>query len=70
MEFRLILGDQLNIKHSWFNEDDSDVIYGMFEMQQETSYVQHHIQKVVGFFASMRNFADGLEKLGKKRSLL
>ena len=65
MEFRLILGDQLNIKHSWFNEDDSDVIYGMFEMQQETAYVQHHIQKVVGFFASMRNFADGLEKLGK-----
>ena len=30
-------------------------------MRQETDYVKHHIQKIVGFFASMRNFADELK---------
>jgi len=56
---RLILGDQLNHKHSWYN-NDKDVLYCMFEMRQETDYVKHHIQKVVAFFKSMRNFRDWL----------
>ncbi|MCK8482096.1 cryptochrome/photolyase family protein [Psychroserpens algicola] len=54
---RLILGDQLNIKHSWFKSTTKDVTYCMFEMRQETDYVKHHIQKVIGFFAAMREFS-------------
>ena len=53
MEVRLILGDQLNSEHSWFEQVNSDVIYVMFEMCQETNYVKHHIQKVVAFFGRM-----------------
>jgi deoxyribodipyrimidine photolyase-related protein len=58
---RLILGDQLNIKHSWFKETNEEVVYCIFEMRQETDYVVHHIQKVVGFFAAMRQFAEDLQ---------
>jgi deoxyribodipyrimidine photolyase-related protein len=61
-KLRLILGDQLNSQHSWFLETNENVTYCMFEMRQETDYVTHHIQKVVGFFAAMRNFASDLEK--------
>lgn len=57
---RLLLGDQLDINHSWFNQTDENVIYLMAEMRQETDYVQHHIQKVVAFFLSMRSFAENL----------
>ncbi|WP_339662469.1 cryptochrome/photolyase family protein [uncultured Polaribacter sp.] len=61
-KLRLLLGDQLNSEHSWFSKTDKNVIYCLFEMRQETDYVTHHIQKVVGFFAAMRNFADELQK--------
>jgi len=61
---RLILGDQLNLSHGWFNQVNDDNIYLMAEMRQETDYVKHHIQKVVGFFSSMRNFANTLEDRG------
>lgn len=61
---RLILGDQLNTKHPWFNEVNPDVTYVMAEMLQETSYVTHHIQKVIGFFLSMRNFAEEMTAKG------
>jgi len=61
---RLVLGDQLNQKHSWFQEKSDQVIYFMAEMQQETSYVKHHIQKVVAFFLSMRNFSKDLQQQG------
>ena len=61
---RLILGDQLNIEHSWFNKVDDSVIYCLMEIKQETSYVNHHIQKVIGFFAAMRAFAKELENNG------
>jgi len=63
---RLILGDQLNIKHSWFKETDNNVVYCLFEMRQETDYVAHHIQKVIGFFAAMRQFSDDLIKQNHK----
>jgi len=33
-------------------------------MRQETDYVNHHIQKVIAFFSSMRAFADHLRKEG------
>jgi deoxyribodipyrimidine photolyase-related protein len=61
---RLILGDQLNIKHDWFKAVDENVLYCLFEMRQETDYVRHHIQKVIGFFAAMRTFANTLEQQG------
>lgn len=61
---RLLLGDQLNSEHSWFQEVNSDVIYVMAEMRQETDYVKHHIQKVAAFFLSMRNFSEELTKRG------
>ncbi|UZD21354.1 cryptochrome/photolyase family protein [Algoriphagus halophytocola] len=61
---RLILGDQLNAQHSWFDEKDSSVTYLMLELRQETDYVAHHIQKVVAFFLSMRNFAQHLKTQG------
>lgn len=63
---RLVLGDQLNSKHSWFAEQNSNILYCLFEMRQETDYVTHHIQKIVGFFAAMRNFAAALQKENHK----
>jgi len=61
---RLVLGDQLNSQHSWFTLPNSSVTYLMLEMRQETDYVTHHIQKVVGFFLSMRQFAQDLQEQG------
>lgn len=54
---RLVLGDQLNSRHSWFERVESDVTYVLMEVRTETDYALHHIQKVVGFFAAMREFA-------------
>jgi deoxyribodipyrimidine photolyase-related protein len=54
---RLILGDQLNPQHTWFREVRPDVIHVLMEMRQETDYVRHHAQKVIGIFAAMRDFA-------------
>lgn len=61
---RFLLGDQLNLNHSWFKKIDNDVIYVMMEVRQETDYVMHHIQKVLAFFAAMREFARELRKKG------
>ncbi len=63
---RLILGDQLNNRHSWFGKRDHGITYVMMELRQETDYVRHHIQKVLAFFGAMRAFADWLEKKGHK----
>jgi deoxyribodipyrimidine photolyase-related protein len=60
---RLILGDQLNINHSWFKTVDNSVTYLLMEIRSETDYAQHHIQKVIGFFAAMQNFAKELQQL-------
>jgi deoxyribodipyrimidine photolyase-related protein len=61
---RLILGDQLNTKHSWLRNTDDSVIYCLFEMRQETDYTRHHILKAATFFAAMRSFAKQLETDG------
>ncbi len=61
---RLILGDQLNLQHSWFQTTQPEVVYFLAEQRSETDYVAHHIQKVVGFFAAMRKFAAALQNLG------
>ncbi|MBC8753417.1 cryptochrome/photolyase family protein [Kordia sp. YSTF-M3] len=58
---RLLLGDQLNHKHSWYENTNDNIVYFMAEMKQETNYVKHHIQKVVAFFKSMRSFSDWLQ---------
>lgn len=63
-ELRLILGDQLNIQHSWFQQCDPRVDFVMMEVRSETDYCQHHIQKVVGIFLAMRDFADTLRRAG------
>lgn len=65
-KLRLLLGDQLNSNHSWFSKVDENVVYCLFEMRQETDYVTHHIQKIAGFFAAMRNFRDALQKANHK----
>ena len=63
-KLRLILGDQLNSEHSWYSENSENTTYCLFEMRQETDYVKHHIQKITGFFAAMRNFANDLKSKG------
>lgn len=57
---RLILGDQLNASHSWFKDNDPDTLYLIAEVQQETNYVVHHVQKICAFFAAMQQFAEAL----------
>ena len=61
---RLILGDQLNLKHSWFEKQDENTIYVLYELHQEADYVVHHIQKLVAFFSAMRAFASDLQNQG------
>ncbi|MES2520483.1 MAG: cryptochrome/photolyase family protein [Bacteroidota bacterium] len=61
---RLILGDQLNHQHSWYQQKDENVSYVMMEIRQETDYVNHHIQKIIAFFTAMRAFAEDLRSQG------
>ncbi|MGL6259367.1 cryptochrome/photolyase family protein [Vibrio sp. WXL103] len=63
-QVRLILGDQLNSEHSWFKQPQDDVLYLIAELVQEQTYVRHHRQKQVAFFAAMQAFADDLAKDG------
>jgi deoxyribodipyrimidine photolyase-related protein len=64
MTLRLVLGDQLNLKHSWFDKKDESTLYVLYELHQETNYVVHHIQKIVAFFSAMRAFASDLQNRG------
>jgi deoxyribodipyrimidine photolyase-related protein len=61
---RLILGDQLNAHHSWYQEQDEGVLYVIAELHQEATYVRHHIQKVCAFFAAIEGFANALRSAG------
>lgn len=64
-ELRLILGDQLNSKHSWFTHSEpQSVLYVIAEMPQECQYVRHHEQKILAFFAAMTQFAQQLTQRG------
>jgi deoxyribodipyrimidine photolyase-related protein len=54
---RLVLGDQLNHAHSWYQYKDKSVLYVMIEQRSETEYITQHIQKLVAFFTAMRLFA-------------
>lgn len=61
---RLLLGDQLNERHTCFSKVERNVTYVMMEIRQETDYVTHHIQKVVAFFSAMRSFSAVMQKKG------
>lgn len=63
---RLILGDQLNSKHSWYASKDDAVLYVLMEVRSETDYVWHHIQKACAFFAAMEAFAEYLKSEGHR----
>ncbi len=63
---KLILGDQLNINHSWYETQNAQTTFVMMEIMPEQDYVMHHIQKIVGFFSAMRCFAKQLEMAGHK----
>ena len=61
---RLILGDQLNLDHSWYKTKNDDVLYVIAELHQEQYYVTHHVQKICAFLKSMENFALALKASG------
>ncbi|GBL28029.1 hypothetical protein EMGBS8_19770 [Verrucomicrobiota bacterium] len=63
---RLILGDQLNPTHRWFQQVDPTVIYVLMEVRSETDYVPHHAQKVIAIFAGMRRMAEQLRADGHR----
>ncbi len=65
-KLRLILGDQLNENHSWFSETNKNILYVLMEVKSESKYVKQHIQKLLGFFASMRSFNEWLNEKGHK----
>lgn len=62
----MILGDQLNSKHSWFQQVDPTITFVLMELRSESDYAKHHIQKIIGFFAAMRRFAEQLRSDGHK----
>jgi len=61
---RLILGDQLNPKHSWYKTVNLQIVYVLMEVRQETDYVLQHTQKILAIFAAMRDFAKQLKTDG------
>lgn len=61
---RLILGDQLNPTHRWFETVDPDIHYTLMEIRSETDYVLHHAQKIIAIFAGMRDLAAQLKRSG------
>ena len=63
---RLVLGDQLNPNHPWFDAPQQDVVYLLMEIRQETDYVLHHAQKILAIFAAMRRFSEQLQSAGHK----
>jgi deoxyribodipyrimidine photolyase-related protein len=63
---RLVLGDQLNRAHPWFGATDDDTLYVFAELHQEATYVRHHVQKILAFFAAMAAFAGELEGAGHR----
>ncbi|WP_228515197.1 cryptochrome/photolyase family protein [Flavobacterium sp. MR2016-29] len=54
---RLILGDQLNSNHSWYETTDNSITYVMMEIRTETDYAIHHIQKQQDSLQKYASFA-------------
>ncbi len=61
---RLLLGDQLNPDHPWFDSVCDDTTYLLAEVWEEATYVRHHRQKVAGIFCAMSHFAGNLRAAG------
>ena len=61
---RLILGDQLDLNHSWFKAKEPSCVYLIAELKQEQEYTTHHIQKICAFFLGMKHFASQLANQG------
>ena len=64
MTGRLILGDQLHMGHSWYQQVDPSIRYFLIEAHEEQTYAPQHRQKMLGFLAAMRRFAAWLESKG------
>jgi deoxyribodipyrimidine photolyase-related protein len=64
---RVILGDQLSTSIATLSDFDkrADRVL-MVEVNEETTYVRHHKQKLVLILSAMRHFADDLKKHGVK----
>lgn len=61
----LLLGDQLSLSLACFDhiDKDNDIIL-MMEVQEEATYVSHHVHKIIFTFSAMRHFAQQLQKKG------
>lgn len=70
MKVKLILGDQLNLAHTWFQAVDDTTVFILMELRQETDYVLHHVQKVIAFFGAMRQFNAALLSKGHQTHYL
>ena len=66
MIIRLLLGDQLNPKHSWFDSPREDVVYALFESEEELRYAPHHRQKMLAFLHGMQRLAHDLKADGHR----
>ncbi|MEA1873567.1 MAG: cryptochrome/photolyase family protein [Bacteroidota bacterium] len=64
MKLRLILSDQLNINHSWFESVSDDVLYVMMETRHEMEFIRLHRQKQLGILANMRDFFNEIRSNG------
>ncbi|MCE1184797.1 MAG: cryptochrome/photolyase family protein [Rhodocyclales bacterium] len=53
---RLVLGDQLNPLHRWWQQPDPGILHVLMEVRSETDYVRHHAQKIIALFAAMEAF--------------
>ncbi len=64
---RLVLGDQLSHSLSALQgtNPETDMVV-MFEVMGETTYVNHHKQKIAYFLSAMRHFAGELRQTGIK----
>ena len=64
---RLVLGDQLSRSLSALEDLDADTdVVLMAEVDDETTYVRHHPQKIALIFSAMRHFAEALRGEGVK----
>ncbi len=64
MKLRLILSDQLNPTHSWFSNQDNNILYLMMEIRPKPEHIPQHKQKMIAQLASMRYFAGELKNNG------
>ena len=63
---RFILGDQLTRGLSSLNDVKATDVVLMVEVNEETTYVRHHKQKIAFILAAMRHFAESLRDDGLK----